>query len=102
MGVEKSDGIFLIADITIENINNEPEYFKDNIFIVDSQGREFEEEINAKIDYGYNNLFSGLDKLQPRLPKRAEIIFEVPKDTEGKIGIKKSMWSSDFSAYVSW
>lgn len=102
MGVEEADGIFLIADVTVENIGNEPEYFQDNIFIVDSQGREFEEDIDAKMYYGYDNLFSGMDKLQPGLPKRAEIIFDVPKDTEGKIGIKKSMWSSDFSAYISW
>ncbi len=102
LGIEKADGIFLIADVTIENINNEPEYFQDNIFIVDSQGREFEEDIDAKMYYGYDNLFSSLDKLQPGLPKRAEIIFDVPKDTEGKVGIKKSMWSSDFSAHISW
>lgn len=101
-GTEKADGVFLIVDLTVENIENEPEYFQDNIFITDSKGREFEEDIDAKIYYGYDNLFDPLEKLQPGLPKRAEIIFDVPKDTEGKVGIKNSMWSSDFSAYISW
>lgn len=101
-GTEKADGVFLIVDLTIENIGKEPEYFQDNVYITDSEGREFEEDSDAKIYYGYDNLFSGLDKLQPNLPKRAKLIFDVPTDLEGKIGIKKSMWSSDFGVYVSW
>jgi hypothetical protein len=88
------------VDLTIENTGNEPDYFPDSIVILDSQGRQFEEDIDAKISYGYDRVFSSLDKLQPGLPKRSHIIFDVPKDTVGKIAIKKSMWSDDIVAYV--
>ena len=91
--------ILLIIDVEVENTGNEADYINNEIYIIDNQGREFEQDDDAWIYLDDNFIF---EELNPGLTKKGQIIFDVPKDIEGKIGIKKSMWSSDFSVYVSW
>jgi len=95
---DQADGIFWIIDVEVENIGNEAEYINNEIYIIDNQGREFEQDDDAWV-YLDNNLV--FEELNPGLTKKGQIIFDIPEGTTGKIGIKKSMWSSDFSAYVS-
>ena len=95
---EYPDGIFYVFDIEVENIGNQADYINNEIYLIDNQGREFEQDDEAWIHL--NNNFV-LEELNPGLIKRGQIIFDVPKGTQGKLGIKNSAWSSDFSAYVS-
>lgn len=98
---EKADGIFLVVDVTIENIAKETkDYWGGAISITDSQGRVFEDDDNAWIYLDEDVKFI-YEQLQPNLPKRGKIVFDVPKDIEGNLRIKKSLFSSDYT-YVSW
>jgi len=99
---EKADGVFLIIDLTMENIGNTAEYLNDEIYIVDDRGREFEEDTDAKYKLDDSERFGSLDKINPGLSKRGKMVFDVPADIKGKVGIKKSIWSSDFSVFISW
>lgn len=102
LGTKKADGVYLILDLTIENVGKTPEYLFDYVVIVDEQGRIFEEDIDAKMYYGYDKLFSSIDKLNPGIPKRGEMIFQVPTDISGKVGLKKSQWTDNIDKYISW
>ena len=99
-GIEEAQGVFLIVDFTLENVGNEAEYANDELYVIDSQNREFES------DYEYSlyvdNYFSSIDKINPGISETGQLVFQVPTDIGGKIGIKKSMFSSKFSAFVQW
>jgi len=99
-GVENAQGIFLIVDLTLENIGNEAEYVNDELYIIDSQNREFES------DYEYSlyvdNYLSSIDKVNPGLSETGQLVFDIPVDITGKIGVKKSMWNDKFSAFIQW
>jgi len=95
---DDASGVFVIIDVEVKNIGNEADYINNEIYILDNQGREFEQDDDAWIYLDDNFIF---EELNPGLTKKGQIIFDIPKDIERKIGIKKSMWSSDFSAYVS-
>ncbi|MFH1311480.1 MAG: DUF4352 domain-containing protein [Nanoarchaeota archaeon] len=96
---DKANGIFLIFDVEVENIGNQAEYINDKIYIIDNQGREFAQDDGAWIYLKDNLVF---EKLNPGLTKKGQIIFDVPANIEGKIGIKKNMWSSDYAVFISW
>jgi len=96
---EYPNGIFLVFDVEVENIGNKADYINNEIYIIDNQNREFEQDDGAWAYLEDNLIF---EELNPGLTKKGQIIFDVPKDIDGKIGIKKSSWSSDFSAYISW
>ena len=96
---QEPNGVYLLFDVEVENIGNEADYINNEIYILDDKGREFSQEDSAWI-YLDNNLI--FEELNPGLIKKGQIIYDVPKDLNGKLGIKKNSWSSDFSAYISW
>ena len=99
---EKSDGIFLILDLTVENIGKKSEDFSPNLIkIIDERGREFEHDFNAEIwmDDEYDISY---EQIQPGLSKRGKIIFDVPENLKGFIGVFDSSFWPDEVKYVSW
>ena len=97
---EEADGIFYIFDFTIENVGDESQTFwGTNIKIYDNQGRTFDHDSMAEI---YLDDSFSYDQLQPGLPKRGKIIFDVPENLEGKIEISSTDWLSDEVEYISW
>lgn len=95
---DEANGEFLIFDVSVENVGNEADYINNEIYLIDNQGREFEQDDDAWIYLDDNLIF---EELNPGLTKKGQIIFDVPENSNYKIGIKKSAWSSDFSAYVT-
>ena len=97
---EEADGVFYIFDITIENVGKESETFSgSNIKIYDNQGRTFDHDTTAEI---YLDDSFQYDQLQPGLPKRGKIVFDVPKGLSGKLEISSTKLISDKKEYVSW
>lgn len=97
---EKADGMFLVVDVTIENIDKETQTFWGSaITITDDKGRIFEDDDNAWI-YLDDDVKFIFEQMQPNLPKKGKIIFDVPKDINGKIRISKGLFSSKY-VYIS-
>jgi hypothetical protein len=92
---DKADGIFIILDVTIENIGKESQtiLIDSYIKIIDDQGRTFKYDAMAGI-YLKDEAFS-FTQLQPGLPKRGKIVFDVPENINGKIELSTGLWSSD-------
>ncbi len=99
----KAEGIFLIVDVTIENIGQETETFLgDAIVVIDELGRVFETDDEAWVYSGEDNNFM-FEQMQPGLPKTGKIIFDVPKNIKGKFRVSKDSFGfSEDYAYVSW
>jgi len=98
---EKADGIFLVVDVTIENIGKESKtIWASNIKVVDDQKRTFEHDTAAEF-YLENDQKFIFEQLQPGLPKTGKIVFDVPKDIRGVLQISAdSMWSDEVK-YIS-
>jgi len=97
---ETADGIFYIFDITLENVGKESTTFwGSNIKIYDTQGRTFDHDTTAEI---YLDDSFSYDQLQPGLPKRGKIVFDVPKKLKGKLEISSTELFSDKKEYISW
>ncbi|MBU1252219.1 MAG: DUF4352 domain-containing protein [Nanoarchaeota archaeon] len=95
-----ADGIFYIFDLTVENVGMESKtLWGTNIKIYDSQGRSFDHDSMAEI---YLDDSLQYDQLQPGLPKRGKIVFDVPKGLTGKLEISSTEFFSDNKEYVSW
>lgn len=92
---EKADGTFIILDVTIENIGKESSTISIGSYvkILDDQGRTFEHDSMAEI-YLKEEAFT-FTQLQPGLPKRGKIVFDVPENINGKIELSTGVWSSD-------
>lgn len=97
---EKADGIFLVLDVTIENIAKESKtMWGSYIKVIDDQERTFEHDTTAEI---YLDESFSFEQMQPGLPKTGKVVFDVPKDLKGMLGISSdSMWSDEVK-YVSW
>ncbi|MDD5457758.1 MAG: DUF4352 domain-containing protein [Candidatus Margulisbacteria bacterium] len=97
---KKADGNFIILDVTIENVEKESKdiLIGSYVKIIDDQGRKFEHDAMAEI-YLKDEAFS-FTQLQPGLPKRGKIVFDVPANINGKIDIASGLWSSE-KKYVS-
>lgn len=97
---EEADGIFLIFDVTIENIGKESRtMWGSYVNIIDDQERVFEHDYTAEIYL--DNSFS-FEQMQPSLPKRGKIVFDVPQNIKGMIEISSDSLWSDEKKYVSW
>ena len=77
---EDADGVFLVIDLIMENNGKESvqiisDYFK----LIDSQERKFESDNQAWI-YLDENVF--LKQLQPTIPTKGQIIFDIPTNSE--------------------
>lgn len=79
---KEADGIFLIVDLTIENVGDDStSILPDYCTLVDSKGRKFSYDsdsslLTTNLDEIDKDLF--LKQLQPGLPTKGEIIFQVP------------------------
>ena len=97
---EKADGIFYIFDITIENIGKESvTFWQTNVKIYDMEGRTFDPDTTAQI---YLDDSFGYDQLQPGLPKRGKLAFDVPQGLNGKLELSNTNLLSNQKEYVSW
>ncbi len=97
---EFADGIFLIFDVTIENVAKESKtLWGSYVVVVDNQERRFEHDTTAEI---YLDGSFSFEQMQPGLPKRGKIVFDVPQNIEGFIEVSSdSVWSDEVK-YVSW
>ena len=97
----KADGVFLIIDVTIENIAKESEtLWSSNVVVVDDQQRRFDSDVSAEI-YMSQETFN-FKQMQPGLPKAGKIVFDVPKDIKGFIEVSSNRFGSDDKKYVTW
>ena len=98
---EKADGIFLVFDVTIENKGDESKnLWASYVKIIDDQERKFEHDSTAEI-YLKEDSFT-FEQIQPGLPKRGKIVFDVPKNIKGSIEVSSdSLWSDEVK-YISW
>lgn len=97
---EIADGIFLIFDVTIENIAKESKtIWSSNVVVIDDQDRRFEHDTMAEI---YLDDSFSFEQMQPGLPKRGKIVFDVPKDLSGYIEVSSDSLWSDEVRYISW
>ena len=97
---EQADGIYLIFDVTIENIAKESKtIWGSNVVVLDNQNRRFDHDTMAEI---YLDDSFSFEQIQPGLPKTGKIVFDVPKDISGFIEVSSdSMWSDEVK-YISW
>ncbi len=73
-----ANGIFLILEIEAENFKKDSEILTyGNFKVKDSKNREFDVDTSATI-YTGSGIF--VDRLQPGIPKRGQLVFEVPND----------------------
>ncbi|MBA7689276.1 hypothetical protein ES703_97782 [subsurface metagenome] len=97
---EEADGIFFVFDVTIENVGKESKtMWGSYVNVIDDQGRTFEHDISAEIHL--DDSFS-FEQMQPSLPKRGKIVFDVPENIKGMLEISSSSFWSDEKKYVSW
>ena len=98
---EKADGMFLVIDVTIENIGKESKtLWSSNVVVIDDQQRRFEHDTVAEI-YLNGKAFN-FEQMQPGLPKTGKIIFDVPQNLKGFIEVSDdNMWSNE-KKYISW
>ncbi|MFH1972096.1 MAG: DUF4352 domain-containing protein [archaeon] len=97
---EEADGIFYIFDMTIENVGKETKTFwGENIKIEDSQGRTYDHDSMAEIWVDDSFQYA---QLQPGLPKRGKIVFDIPAGLEGNIKISSTEVFSYDIEYISW
>lgn len=97
---EKADGVFLVLDVTIENIARESKtLWSSYIKVIDDQERTFEHDSTAEI---YLDESFSFEQIQPGLPKTGKVVFDVPEDLNGVLGISSdSIWSDEVK-YVYW
>lgn len=100
---EKADGIFIILDVSIENIAKESKtILGDNIAVIDDQGRRYEHDLQAEL---YLPKHDGLNvaQMQPGLPKRGKIVFDVPQNIKGYLEVKDAdIFSSEKPKIIRW
>jgi signal peptidase I len=92
----KATGIYVIIDMTIENLGKESSTMGTNdVKLMDSEGRTFESDTKAWV-YLKDNIL--LKQIQPGLPVHGETIFDVPQGikcglqvSEGGFGSEKEL-----------
>lgn len=90
---ETADGVFIVLDVTIENIGKESETLWDvPITIMDNQGRTYKRDNSAEF---YLEDSFNFNQINPGLPKSGKIVFDVPEDIKGGFLIKSNNLFSD-------
>ncbi len=97
---EEADGVFLIFDVTIENVAKESKtLWGSYVTVLDDQERRFEHDSMAEI---YLDDSFSFEQMQPGLPKNGKIVFDVPQNINGFIEVSSdSVWSDEVK-YLSW
>lgn len=96
------EGNFVIVDLAFQNNSNQDITFATPfVTLVDSEGREFE----ADIEYNFthvepeNNMFAA--HVQPGVTKEGRIIFSVEPDSSGlQLQVGEARFASDETAYI--
>ena len=88
-----ADGIFVIVDLTIENVGTESKDISSSFFkILDSNNRVFESDNEAWVYLDDNILFK---QIQPGLPTKGQAIFDVPKNSNIFLQVSGSIWDTE-------
>lgn len=102
-------GIFLVFELEIENIGNGPSYLSNppTIMIVDGRGRQYERDSEIEKSCEFTVTSKPITKrLQPNLPQRVSIVFdvpsEVPQDPNAVIELTNGGVLASEKKYVSW
>lgn len=104
---ETADGVFMVFDVTIENVGKETvRFMAENVFSVMNDKQQFYKPTTRGMMF-VKPILDFMVELQPGLPKRGKIIFETPVDLTGLLIVRKFsdmsllVPSSDF-VIVSW
>lgn len=95
---EKSDGIFIILDVEVEN-NGKSAKFLMNSFVklIDEQGREFSPNSAAAFYIEPKGSSLVFEQINPGIKKKGKIIYDVPEDLKvANIRISSSLLESSF------
>jgi len=77
---EKTDGLFLIIDVEVENTANSAQYLMDSYAkLVDSQGREFSPDTAAALYLKPSGSAIIFEQINPGITKKGKIVYEVPE-----------------------
>ena len=89
--LKQAGGIFLIFDISIENIANKTKtLWSPNMIIIDEQNREFSYTV-ADISFA---------QMQPGLPKRGKVAFDIPIGITPRLKVSGGGWFSSRNAII--
>jgi hypothetical protein len=95
-------GNFIIVDLTFVNHTNQDITLATPFFVLrDSQGREFEPDIDANLNdlYPEEQMFS--DQIAPGSTKEGKIVFNVESDSSGfTLQVGEARFSSTKTAYI--
>lgn len=93
---ETADGIYLLVDLTIKNIDTETRTLDGSFFAVtDADGIKFEYSINGSTALelsGGKTLF--MKECQPKIPTKGTLIFEVPEKGEYYLHLIGNFWGN--------
>jgi hypothetical protein len=93
---EKASGVFVIVDLTVENIAKESKTLSSNSFqIKDSQDRTF--DTSSAWIYLKEDVRFAFEQMQPGLPKKGKIVFDVPDNEKYTLQIRRSTFSSNYA-----
>lgn len=89
----KPDGIFMIVTLQIDNLGKETKTVDSSyVKAIDSQGRTFESD-NEAWAYLEDNLF--FKQVQPGLPAKGQIVFDVPKGESFNLQVTDSIFGGN-------
>ena len=93
---ETADGIYLLVDLSIKNIDDESHTLDNSLFsITDLNGNKYEYSTNASTALemsGYKTLF--LKQCQPNIVTRGVLVFEVPQKDKYYLHLVGSFWGT--------
>jgi len=96
------EGNFVIVDLIFQNNSNQDITFATPfITLVDSEGREFEPDIESNFTHiePENNMFAA--HVQPGVTKQGKVIFAVEPDSSGlQLRVGEARFASEKSAYI--
>lgn len=94
-----TEGMFYVVEVTIENNStSEKNITPTNDFVViDEKNRTYKPDLMLGVYAKTSGLepLEIIEKLQAGIPKTGVIVFELPKETKGKLKIKPSLFSGE-------
>ena len=101
--IEEADGIFIVLDLTIENMGKESKtLWSVPVVIMDEYKNKYEHDSTAEIYAGdmFGKDTFNFEQIQPRLPKTGILIFDVPEDITGYFVVSSDGFLSDENVVV--
>ncbi|MBN2881738.1 DUF4352 domain-containing protein [Candidatus Woesearchaeota archaeon] len=94
---QTADGIYLIVDISVKNMDKEEHMLDNSLFkLTDESGTEFESSTDATTALemtGQETLF--LKECPPRIQKQGLLVFEVPEEAVYDLHLSGGFWSGE-------